>query len=56
MIAGEVDADRVANSLTEEQILEWWAFGAMNGWFPIDEERKGMTPEQSEAIVAKTYG
>lgn len=48
-IAGSLDADAVADSLTDDQIMEWWAYGCLNGWFinPDQLNQGGMDAEQS---------
>lgn len=48
-IAGSLDADAVADSLTDDQIMEWWAYGCLNGWFVNQDQLKqgGMDAEQS---------
>lgn len=48
-LAGCLDADAVADSLTEQQLLEWWAYGCLNGWFVNPEQlnQGGMDAEQS---------
>jgi len=35
----------VADELTREQLIEWWAFGYLNGWFPQEDEKQGMDPQ-----------
>jgi len=44
-LAGRLDADAVADELTREQLIEWWAFGYLNGWFPQEDEKQGMDPQ-----------
>jgi hypothetical protein len=48
-IAGSLDVDAVADSLTNDQIMEWWAYGCLNGWFinPDHLEQGGMDAEDS---------
>lgn len=43
-ISGQLDVDAVADSLTREQLLEWWAYGYVQGWFPETDEKKGLDP------------
>lgn len=33
VIAGCLDVDAVADTLSKEQLAEWMAFGCLNGWF-----------------------
>jgi len=48
-IAGTTDADSVADSLTPQQLLEWWAYGCLNGWFinPDTLKKGGMNADES---------
>lgn len=48
-IAGDLDVDAVADSLTKEQLLEWMAYGCLCGWFvnPGDMKQGGMDAEDS---------
>lgn len=48
-IAGSLDADAVADTLTHDQLAEWWAYGCLNGWFVNPDQLKqgGMDAEQS---------
>lgn len=39
-MTGNLDVDGVADSLTSEQLAEWWAYGCLNGWF-INPEATG---------------
>jgi len=39
-IVGSINVDAVADSLTAEQLAEWWAYGCLNGWF-INPEATG---------------
>lgn len=43
-ISGQLDVDAVADSLTRDQLYEWWAYGYVQGWFPEPEQTKGMDP------------
>lgn len=44
-IAGRLDADSVADELTTDQLFEWWAYGYMQGWFPVQEQKAAMDPQ-----------
>ena len=48
-IAGSVHVDAVVDSLTRKQLLEWWAYGCLNGWFvdPDALKKGGMDVTQS---------
>lgn len=48
-IAGVLDADAVADSVSEQQLMEWWAYGCLNGWFVNPDRLKqgGMNAEES---------
>lgn len=52
-ISGRLDADAVADSLTREQLLEWWAYGYTQGWFPAEEKKDGMDPDAAADYFAR---
>lgn len=46
---GILDVDRLADSLTEQQVLEWMAVGIIDGWAGMvikGSKNKGLTPSQ----------
>jgi hypothetical protein len=58
-IAGTLDIDQVADGLTREQLLEWWAYGMLRGWFidPDAGKQGGMTAEESKNFFERlTHG
>lgn len=44
-MTGQLDVDAVADSLTRDQLLEWWAYGYLQGWFPEPEHKQGLDPQ-----------
>lgn len=45
------------DQLSEERLLDWWAFGLMNDWFPAAREngRRAMSPEKALEVL-QTFG
>jgi hypothetical protein len=35
----------VADELTRDQLFEWWAYGYLQGWFPVEQEQRAMDPQ-----------
>jgi hypothetical protein len=52
-ISGRLDADAVADELTTEQMFEWWAYGYLQGWFPQEEEKRGMDPAAAQEFFQR---
>jgi hypothetical protein len=49
-MAGCVDVDELADGLTSQQLLEWWAYGCLNGWFVHPESL-----QKNEMDAAKSF-
>lgn len=48
-MCGQLDADALVDTLSESQLLEWWAYGCLNNWFinPDSMQKGGMNAEKS---------
>lgn len=52
-ICGQLNADMVADQISTDQLFEWWAFGYLQGWFPVQEESKGMDPHAAKEFFQR---
>lgn len=51
-MARNLNVAEVVNSIPHDDFLEWWAFGLLNGWFPVEQvDPKRLTPEQSAKVL-----
>jgi hypothetical protein len=53
---GRLDYWNVLDELSQSELVDWCAYGAVNGWFIPVEDKPEMTLEQLTSMLEKRYG